>query len=31
MHSPKLADQELLMQLMTKQPPQQVNGKIQGG
>lgn len=31
MHSPKIAEQELLMQLMTKQPQQQVNGKIQGG
>ena len=31
MHSPKIAEQELLMQLMSKQPQQQVNGKIQGG
>ena len=31
MHSPKLAENELLMQLMTKQQNQQVNGKIQGG
>ncbi len=31
MHSPKIAEQELLMQLMTKQQNQQVNGKIQGG
>jgi hypothetical protein len=31
MHSPKVAEQELLMQLMTKQQNQQVNGKIQGG
>ena len=31
MHSPKIAEQELLMQLMAKQPQQQVNGKIQGG
>jgi|TARA_Y100000114_G_scaffold155348_1_gene179270 hypothetical protein len=31
MHSPKVAEQELLMQLMQKQQNQQVNGKIQGG
>lgn len=31
MHSPKAAGQELLMQLMTKQQNQQVNGKIHGG
>ena len=31
MHSPKIAEQELLMQLMTKQQNQQTNGKIQGG
>ena len=31
MHSPKIAEQELLMQLMKKQQNQQVNGKIQGG
>jgi hypothetical protein len=31
MHSPKVAEQELLMQLMTKQQNQQVNGKIHGG
>ena len=31
MHSAKIAEQELLMQLMTKQQNQQVNGKIQGG
>jgi hypothetical protein len=31
MHSPKIAEQELLMQLMAKQQNQQVNGKIQGG
>ena len=31
MHSPKIAEPELLMQLMTKQQNQQVNGKIQGG
>ena len=31
MHSPKIAEQELLMQLMNKQQNQQVNGKIQGG
>ena len=31
MHSPKAAEQELLMQLMTKQQNQQVNGKIHGG
>lgn len=31
MHSPKIAEQELLMQLMSKQQNQQVNGKIQGG
>ena len=28
MHSPKLADQELMMQLMQRQPNQQINGKI---
>ena len=31
MHSPKIAEQELLMQLMQNQQKQQVNGKIQGG
>ena len=31
MHSPKIAEQELLMQLMTKQQNQQVNGKLHGG
>ena len=31
MHSPKIAEQELLMQLMTKQQNQQVNGKVHGG
>ena len=31
MHSPKIAEQELLMQLMNKQQNQQVNGKIHGG
>ena len=31
MHSPKIAEQELLMQLMTKQQNKPVNGKIQGG
>ena len=31
MHSPKVAEQELLMQLMSKQQNQQVNGKIHGG
>ena len=31
MHSPKVAEQELLMQLMTKQQNQQVNGKVHGG
>jgi hypothetical protein len=31
MHSPKIAEQELLMQLMTKQQNQTVNGKVSGG
>ena len=31
MHSPKIAEQELMMQLLNKQQNQQVNGKIQGG
>ena len=31
MHSPKIQEQELLMQLMTQKQNQQVNGKIQGG
>ena len=31
MHSPKIAEQELMMQLLTKQQNQQANGKIQGG
>jgi hypothetical protein len=29
MHSPKLADQELMLQLMQRQPNQQMNGGIQ--
>ena len=28
MHSPKLADQELMLQLMQRQPNQQMNGQI---
>ena len=28
MHSPKLADQELMMQLMQRQPNQQMNGQM---
>jgi len=31
MHSPKIAEQELMMQLLNKQQNQQINGKIQGG
>ena len=31
MHSPKVAEQELLMQLMTQQKNKQVNGKVHGG
>tara|TARA_B100001939_G_scaffold293956_1_gene266777 strand:+ start:204 stop:494 length:291 start_codon:yes stop_codon:yes gene_type:complete len=31
MHSPKIAEQELLMQLMNNKQNQQVNGKIHGG
>ena len=31
MHSPKIAEQELMMQLLNKQQNQHVNGKIQGG
>ena len=31
MHSPKIAEQELMMQLLQNQQKQQVNGKIQGG
>jgi len=31
MHSPKIQEQELLMQLMTQKQNQQVNGKIHGG
>ena len=31
MHSPKVAEMELMQQLLTKQQNQQVNGKIQGG
>jgi len=31
MHSPKVAEQELLMQLMSKQQNNQSNGRIQGG
>jgi len=29
MHSPKLAEQELMLQLLNKNPNQQSNGKIQ--
>ena len=28
MHSPKIADQELMLQLMQRQPNQQMNGQI---
>ena len=31
MHSPKIAEQELLMQLMQNQQKQHVNGKLNGG
>tara|TARA_B100000700_G_C15014843_1_gene842769 strand:- start:9 stop:299 length:291 start_codon:yes stop_codon:yes gene_type:complete len=31
MHSPKIAEQELLMQLMQKQQNQHNNGKLHGG
>ena len=31
MHSPKIQEQELLMQLMSQKQNQQVNGKIHGG
>ena len=31
MHSPKVAEQELMMQLLNNQQKQQTNGKIQGG
>jgi ABC-type phosphate transport system auxiliary subunit len=31
MHSPKVAEQELLMQLMQNQQKQHVNGKLNGG
>ncbi len=31
MHSPKVQEQELLMQIMQQNNKQQVNGKIQGG
>ena len=31
MHSPKIAEQELLMQLMSNQQNQSVNGKASGG
>lgn len=31
MHSPKLAETELMMQLINNKQNQQVNGKIQGG
>ena len=31
MHSPKIAEQELLMQLMSQQQNQKMNGKISGG
>ena len=31
MHSPKVAEQELLMQLMSQQQNQKMNGKISGG
>ena len=31
MHSPKIAEQELMMQLLQNQQKQQVNGKVHGG
>jgi hypothetical protein len=31
MHSPKLQEQELMLQLMQNQQKQQVNGKLSGG
>ena len=31
MHSPKIAEQELMMQLLSKQQTSQPNGKLQGG
>jgi len=31
MHSPKIQEQELMMQLMQNQQKQQVNGKMSGG
>ena len=31
MHSPKLQEQELMMQLLNNQQKQQVNGKLHGG
>ena len=31
MHSPKVAEQELMMQLLQNQQKQQVNGKLHGG
>lgn len=31
MHSPKVAEQELMMQLLTNQQKPQPNGKLQGG
>jgi conjugal transfer/entry exclusion protein len=31
MHSPKLQEQELMMQLLNNQQKQQVNGKLSGG
>ena len=31
MHSPKIAEQELLMQLMTNQQKNKPNGRMQGG
>ena len=31
MHSPKIQEQELMMQLMQNQQKQQVNGKLSGG
>jgi hypothetical protein len=31
MHSPKIAEQELMMQLLNNQQKQQPNGKIRGG
>ena len=31
MHSPKIAEQELMMQLLANQQKPQLNGKLQGG